>query len=84
MGEWSDLFYLVLTMSRMAELNDPEVKAFMDKFQAKLGPLMGMMGGMGGMGGMGAGMGGMGGMPDFGDIAEEDEGEDAANVEEVD
>ena len=26
-------------------LNDPEVKAFMEKLQKKLGPLMGMMGG---------------------------------------
>lgn len=32
-------------------MNDPEVKAFMEKFQEKMGPMMGMMGGMGGMGG---------------------------------
>ena len=33
------------------ELEDPEVKAYMEKLQEKLGPLMGMMGG--GMGGEG-------------------------------
>jgi len=48
-----------------AAMEDPEVKSFMDKFQKKMGPLMGMMGGgMGGMpGGMGGMPGGMGGMP---------------------
>jgi hypothetical protein len=34
-------------------MNDPEVKAFMEKFQEKMGPMMGMMGGMGGLGGGG-------------------------------
>lgn len=40
-------------------MQDPEVKAFMEKVTKKLGPLMGGMGGMPGMGGMG----GMGGKP---------------------
>ena len=30
------------------EMQDPEVQAFMKKFQEKMGPMMGMMGGMGG------------------------------------
>jgi hypothetical protein len=36
-----------------AEMQDPGVKAFMAKFQEKMGPMMGMMGGMGGGGGGG-------------------------------
>lgn len=64
-----------------AEMNDPEVKAFMEKFQAKLGPLMGMMGGMGGMGNMG-------GMPEGDDEDDmpdlEEDPMSAPAVEEVD
>ena len=56
------------------DLNDPEVKVFMEKLQTKLGPLMGMMGG----GGMPGGMGGFGGM------SEEDDGEDLPDLEEAD
>lgn len=61
--------------SSAEELNDPEVKAFMDKLQTKLGPLMGMMGG--GMGGMPGGMG------DFGDDDEVGDDNDMPDLEEV-
>jgi len=54
--------------------SDPEVAAYMEKLQAKLGPLMGMMGG------------GMGGMPGGMESFPEDDGEDEAmpDLEEAD
>ena len=70
----------------MPDLSDPEVAAFMTKFQEKLGPLMGMMGG-GMPGGMPGGMGGfgaddMGVADDMPDLAEDNA--PAPQVEEVD
>lgn len=37
--------FITLSLVSPEEMEDPEVKSFMEKFQEKLGPLMGMMGG---------------------------------------
>ena len=61
-----------------SDMEDPEVKAFMTKLSAKLGPMMGMMGGMGGMGGME----GMGSMPEGDEDEEDNDDDDLPDLEE--